>query len=64
MIEVFRTDAQNRCPTDIAAEFARTNWDQPRKVINWQASSYEDDSLCFFQVEDGIACYQIQLWRL
>ena len=55
MTEMFRTDAYNRTPTDVTAEFARTYWEKPRQVINLrQVFTGDDTDLAYFEIEDGI----------
>lgn len=52
--EVFRVDAHNMNAAQVAAEFARTYWDVPRKVENLR-SGYP----WYFEVENGTATYKI-----
>ena len=54
MKEVFNVDAHNRTAADVAAEFSRTYWDQPREVVNLRAG-YP----WYFEVENGTATYKI-----
>lgn len=53
-VEVFRVDAYNRSPADVAREFARTYWDEPREFI-WTKTTEPHE----FRMVDGLATYQV-----
>jgi hypothetical protein len=54
-MEVYRTLAYKRDPISVAVEFAKSYWDKPREIVNW------DNTYLTFQVENGIATYTVNL---